>query len=167
MAFLVLVVMAWVVCIDTKGQVVRPYEKLGETGISIVDKRLHSGVARFSNLALTQKHIIDSFPFGSKVSDRGIFGSLILTNGYRAGILAAILTAILYFKIYGLVYDRLHMRSRNHLEQFGLCLLYSLLLQGMVYNDYGFSTYYGVAMLMVVLVTMDGKKRFCIEYRAS
>jgi len=158
--FLFYVALSWSICADNAGNI-RHYANLELTGINAVDNRLNSGVVRFAMITETLRYIFESLPFGVRKPDFGIFGGLILTNCYRSGILGAVLTAFFYFKLYGLIYFRLRIRGNSRLEKFGLCLMYSLLLQGMVYNDYGFSTYYGFAMLMVILVTINNRVTLC------
>jgi len=121
--------------------------------------RLGSGLSRLMLISFATIEFLQTFPFPatSKVLSLTI-GSNIITSGLRGGFLGLLLSVILFYKLLSVISQRLkENKSRRPLSIFGFSLMYSLVFQAMVYNDYGFSTYYGLVMYACIFVLSDKK----------
>jgi len=92
----------------------------------------------------------------------------VMTNALRAGVIGLIATIVMYYVLFTSITNHLiKYKSSNKVKRFGLSLLYVLIFQSFLYNDYGFSTYYGYIMYTVIILlsyydTRQASKKLCI-----
>lgn len=115
--------------------------------------RFQSGLARLLLIGFQAIEFSNVFPLpaGAEVLSK-TFGSNVMTNALRGGIVGLLLTVALYYKIISLISLELtNVDNKSKANKFGLALIYSVIFQSMVYSDYGFSTYYGFMMFAIIL----------------
>jgi len=126
-----------------------------DDNINPLANRLGSGFARLILIGFQVVEFVNVFPepAGVKILSN-TFGSNIMTNGLRGGVVGLLLSLVLYFALIKAVTEELVNKenSSNKTTKFGLSLMYSLIIQSMVYNDYGFSNYYGFLMFTIILI---------------
>jgi len=127
----------------------------------VVSNRLGSGLSRLMLISFAAIEHIQTFPFPADTKVLSLtIGSNIITSGLRGGFLATILSIILFYKLFALISNGLNnRRSNSRWEHCGYSLMYSLVFQAMVYNDYGFSTYYCLVMYACILVLADRNRK--------
>lgn len=128
-----------------------------------VRERMLSGIARILIIGDLYHEVFESLPFGRGSDNVGKFGSLILTSGLKMGFGGMLIMIIIYYKLFEIIYINLKINSGNKSVVFGLSLLYSLLIQSLSYNDYGFSTYYGFIMFFLTSSLLNSRKRAVIK----
>jgi len=114
--------------------------------------RISSGSVRLLFLANQFSGILQSYflPASEEILSLSL-GSGIYRLGLEGGGLALILSAWVYFKLFSFSIEGFQKKTSSLTNQFGYCLIYSMLFQAAVYNDYGFSTYYGFMMFAVII----------------
>ena len=122
--------------------------------------RLGSGFSRLILISFATIEYFNNFPLPSDSQVLSLtFGSNIVTNGLRAGFFGALISAIIYYKLFKTISEGLkESRTHDRMKIFGFCLMYSIVFQSMVYNDFGFSTYYGLVMFACILA-LSGKNK--------
>jgi hypothetical protein len=110
-------------------------------------ERLISGTERLAfyndQIITTKKNIL----FGSKSAfDNQSLGSLIMKFGIRGGILA-LLAMSLFFGYLMLELYKYNKRFPD--KRVGVVLLYSLIIQAMIYNEMGFYSHYSIAIFFI------------------
>ena len=83
------------------------------------------------------------------------FGSLILTSGQRAGFPGIAAAVIAFFMLFRRIASAMHFVRGDAHTSYGLALLYSVAVQAMIYNDYGFSKIWGITMLAAAYVMLQ------------
>lgn len=119
--------------------------------LGYVADRLLSGLIRMELLAAAVLDAISAMPLGSReVSDT--FSSWIVTSTIKAGIPGLVVGLWLFYTLFNLLEKAIRQNSCDRHPKFGLSLLYAVLLQAMVYNDFGLTTFWGYFILTMVLV---------------
>jgi hypothetical protein len=116
--------------------------------------RFQSGLARLLLIGFQFIEFLNVFPLpaGEKILSY-TFGSNVMTNSLRAGLLGLLLVIMLYYKIIKLISTELtNVNNKNKTNLLGLSLLYAVIFQSMVFSDFGFSTYYGFMMFSILLL---------------
>lgn len=119
-----------------------------------LSQRLSSGVVRLALMGFQVIGFFESFPFPAEsVLVKMTIGGNVFTNGLRGGVLGFVLTCAMYYSMfYALSHCLKDCRSDQKLKRLGLSLIYALVFQSFIYNDFGFSTYYGYMMFSIILV---------------
>ena len=87
-----------------------------------------------------------------RILNEFLLGSFIFTNGIRAGILALLLTIFILFAIT----KRLFLVKTNSFRQkYGICVIYSCLLQMFLYQDFGYSSTNGIVLLSILILFIN------------
>lgn len=123
--------------------------------------RAASSLSRISLIAFAAIEMLHSFPFpsGRKILEFTV-GSNVITSGLRGGFLGLLASISMYYCLFHKIsYELISCRSVSRSRMLGFSLIYSLIFQSFVYNDFGFSTYYGFVMWACILVLAD--KRQC------
>jgi|APSaa5957512535_1039671.scaffolds.fasta_scaffold79741_2 hypothetical protein len=126
---------------------------------SPIYNRFQSGLARLLLIGFQFIEFLNVFPLpsGEKILTY-TFGSNVMTNALRGGVVGLLLTVALYYKIFRLISLELtNVENKSKANQCGLALMYALIFQSMVFSDFGFSTYYGFVMFSIALLLF--KKR--------
>ena len=135
----------------------------------VLNNRMTSAVARISLMGFQVIGFIENFPLpaGEELTNMTIGGN-VMTNALRAGVIGLIATIVMYYVLFTSITNHLiKYKSSNKVKRFGLSLLYALIFQSFLYNDYGFSTYYGYIMYTVIILlsyydTRQASKKLCI-----
>lgn len=78
-----------------------------------------------------------------------------MTNSLRGGLLGFIFSIFMYFVLFcGISKNIIKYKSSNKAKKFGLSLMYALVFQSFIYNDFGFSTYYGYFMFSIIIILL-------------
>jgi hypothetical protein len=127
---------------------------LGED--SIINNRLSSAVGRLTLIGFQVHGFFDFFPFPSNESLVNLtIGGNLMTNSLRGGLLGSIFSIFMYFVLFcGISKNIIKYKSSNKAKKFGLSLMYALVFQSFVYNDFGFSTYYGYFMFSIIIILL-------------
>lgn len=117
-------------------------------------QRLGSGLVRLALMGFQIVGFIDSFPLpANSALVKMTIGGNLYTNGLRGGAVGLVLTGIMYYSIFYAVSGCLKKCVREEKSRrLGLSMIYALVFQSFLYNDFGFSTYYGYMMFIVILV---------------
>ena len=116
--------------------------------------RAVSGLARVTIIIEGIESIISSPVFGIENSTEK-FGSLILTSGQRAGFLGMIVAILAFAMLFRNIASAMHSVRGDAHTIYGLALLYAVAAQAMIYNDYGFSKFWGLTMFSVAYVMLQ------------
>ena len=116
--------------------------------------RAGSGLARVTIIIEAIESIISSPVFGIENSTEK-FGSLILTSGQRAGFLGMIVAILAFAMLFRNIASAMHSVRGDAHTIYGLALLYAVAAQAMIYNDYGFSKFWGLTMFSVAYVMLQ------------
>jgi len=124
--------------------------------------RIGSGVARLMLISYSTLKLIVSTPF--PVDTKTLLftiGSNIVTSGLRGGLIGLLLAVLVYYKLFAIIAVGLsESRTKSRTALFGFSLMYSLVFQAMIYNDFGFSTYYALVMFACIIVLSDSKRSY-------
>jgi len=124
--------------------------------------RLGSGFTRLLLIGYQTLGFVNVFPepAGVQLVSR-TFGSNIMTNGLRGGVFGLLLSLMVYYALIKAVSEKLvsKVNSSDKTTKFGLALMYSLIFQSMIYNDYGFSNYYGFLMFAIILILFSKRNK--------
>ena len=118
-----------------------------------VVNRLSSGVQRLVLMGFQVIGFFDSFPFPAEAALINFsIGGLAFTNGLRGGVIAFVLTIIMFIIMFnGISYSLKQCKRHEISQRLGFALIYSLIFQAFFYNDFGFSTYYGFIMFVIII----------------
>jgi len=124
------------------------------TDQSPISQRLGSGLVRLALMGFQTAGFIESFPLPANTAlVKMTIGGNLLTNGLRGGLVGLVFTGIMYYSIFYAVSGCLKKCHRDEKSQrLGFSMIYALVFQSFIYNDFGFSTYYGYMMFIVILV---------------
>lgn len=111
--------------------------------------RAESGKQRLIILAESINLAFSSPIFGIDKSMNEKFGSLIFTSGQRGGMLAMLVAIFAFVMLFKRVINAAYSIRGDAHTVYGLALLFSAIMQAMVYNDYGFSKFWGLTMFAV------------------
>ncbi len=130
-------------------------ENIGGAGgaeSNVIFARIVSGLVRLAFIGKQFAGILHSFflPANEDFVKLSL-GSNLYTIGLIGGIFAMIPLSLIFFKLFTICSNGFNSLSTNKTQQFGFCLVYAMIFQSMVYNDFGFSTYYGFLMISIVL----------------
>jgi hypothetical protein len=116
-------------------------------------QRLGSAVVRLALMGYQVIGFADSFPLPavSEITTMTIGGNVI-GNGLRGGVVGLIFTCIMYYTLFKSIASCLKQTKSNHrVKRVGFSLMYALIFQSFLYNDFGFSTYFGYIMFAVII----------------
>ena len=115
-------------------------------------QRASSGSSRLFLLASQAQLAMENIFVGTTSAEKLnlYFGAILFTYVLRLGLLGLILGAVFYAYIF-IAHNNFYKRISNSYEYFGYALFYSLLLQAMCYNDYGFSSHVGLIFFSIAL----------------
>ncbi len=116
--------------------------------------RANSGFARLTILRDAIAVVVSSPVFGMETGDEK-FASLILTSGQRAGFLGIIVAFFAFAMLFKRTASAMHFVRGDAHTSYGLALLYSAAAQAIIYNDYGFSKFWGLTMFAVAYVMLQ------------
>ncbi len=134
-----------------------------------ISNRAASGSSRLSLISFAAIEMLNTFPFpaGEKILQFTI-GSNIVTNSLRAGVVGLVLSIIMYYYLFKIIsYEMFKCRKGSRLQLFGFSLMYSLVFQAAVYNDFGFSTYYGFVMWACIFVLSNKRRKPLVPFKVS
>lgn len=123
--------------------------------VNYLASRAGSGLARVTIIIDAIESIISSPVFGIENSTDERFGSLILTSGQRAGFLGMIVAILAFAMLFRNIASAMHSVRGDAHTIYGLALLYAAAAQAMIYNDYGFSKFWGLTMFSVAYVMLQ------------
>ena len=78
-------------------------------------------------------------------------GSNLFTIGLIGGLFAMVSSIMIFSRLFVLSTSGFSSVEVSKSAQFGFCIIYAMIFQSMVYNDFGFSTYYGFLMISIIL----------------
>ena len=117
--------------------------------------RANSGFVRAVLFVKAIHAVRDSPVFGMSDSKDEIFSSLALTSGMRAGLLGVTLALLAFTMLFRRLGRAIKLATHDRHVQYGLCLLYAAAAQSVVYNDYGFSKFWGLTMFGVAVAMLQ------------
>jgi len=124
--------------------------------------RLGSGFTRLLLIGYQTLGFVNAFPEPAGVQILSTtFGSNVMTNGLRGGGFGLLLSLMVYYALIKAVSAELVKKDNpsDKTTKFGLSLMYSLIFQSMIYNDYGFSNYYGFLMFTIILMLFSKRNK--------
>ena len=125
-----------------------------------INNRMASAVARMSLMGFQVIGFIENFPLpaGEELTKMTIGGNL-MTNALRGGVIGFVATIAMYYVLFrGVTNHLIKYKSSNKVKRLGSSLLYALIFQSFIYNDFGFSTYYGYIMFVVIILLSSPNK---------
>ncbi|MBI3773310.1 MAG: hypothetical protein HY272_11505 [Gammaproteobacteria bacterium] len=152
MMFLAYVVI--LLAISSSGDPGQEWIKLVPGEFNYLEARADSGFSRMILASNAINHVFESPIFGMDSSSEEIFGSLIVTSGMRAGVIGMILAGVFFVQLFKMLSVAMKLSRLDIHARYGLALLYSIALQVMIYNDYGFSKFWGFVMFAIALATL-------------
>jgi hypothetical protein len=87
---------------------------------------------------------------GVPIGDPIGFGQIFLSYGQRYGIFPLIAVVYISFKILDYM-NLVNLNNFSNSQLFGFSLLYSVIFELIIYNDYAGSRVWGIAMLFIAL----------------
>ena len=120
---------------------------------SPLTQRMSSAIVRLALMSYQVIGFADSFPLPavSEITTKTIGGNVI-GNGLRGGVVGLIFTCIMYYTLFKSIASCLKQTKSNHrVKRVGFSLMYALIFQSFLYNDFGFSTYFGYIMFAVII----------------
>ena len=114
--------------------------------------RIYSGLVRLAFIGKQFGGILHSLflPANEEFVQLSL-GSNLYTIGLIGGVFAMLSSAVIFFNVFKICSEGFGDKNNRKLVQFGFCIIYAMIFQSMVYNDYGFSTYYGFVMISVII----------------
>jgi hypothetical protein len=127
-------------------------------------QRASSGSSRLFLLSSQAQSAMDNIFIGTTSAEKLnlYFGAILFTYVLRLGIIGLILGALFYAYVL-ISHNNFYKKISNYYEYFGYTLFYSLLLQAMCYNDYGFSSHVGLIFFSIALRIFKHKTSPAIE----
>ena len=123
-------------------------------GNNALNNRLSSAVGRLSLIGFQVNAFFEHFPFPAPESIVNLtIGGNLMTNSLRGGFFGFIATIFMYYILFwGVTKNLCKNNSLNKVKRLGFSLIYSLILQSFIYNDFGFSTYYGYIIFSIIIL---------------
>jgi hypothetical protein len=116
-----------------------------------------SGFARISIISDGLQSFLEYPLFGIPNNLSPHFGQIFISYGENYGIFASVLIAIIFFKLLSLMLESKLFIDKH--SKFGYVLLYALLFEFIVYNDYAISRIWGLIFFFIIYQSMIlGKK---------
>ena len=85
-----------------------------------------------------------------------LLGSFIITSGIRSGILGFVIAFLILYRVTN---NLINYGVKNQRQKFGVCVIYSCILQMFIYQDFGYSSTIGLIFFSILLFFLEYKKK--------
>jgi len=81
-------------------------------------------------------------------------------NSSLLGVIGFLFTSVMYYILFHSISQGLKQCKPSEKKKiFGFSLMYALIFQSFIYNDFGFSTYYGYTMFAIIIILSSSLKK--------
>ena len=126
-----------------------------------VGQGLGSGIVRLALMGYQTIGFIENFPLpANSALVKNTIGGNLMTNGLRGGVIGFLFTSVMYYILFHSISQGLKQCKPSEKKKiFGFSLMYALIFQSFIYNDFGFSTYYGYTMFAIIIILSSSLKK--------